>query len=74
MPELQRRGIFQEDYPRVPQPKGATERVGLTAREGLVGVGQRHLHESHYGYSHKWLESEEEAKAKWEAANAAKKA
>lgn len=74
MPELQRRGIFHEDYPEVPQPKGATERVGLTAREGLVGVGQRHLAPTHYGHSHKWLESEEEAKAKWAAANAAKKA
>ncbi|ORY72722.1 luciferase-like domain-containing protein [Leucosporidium creatinivorum] len=58
IPELQRRGIFRNEYPEMPQPKGATQK--------------KHLHHTHYGYSHKWLETEEEAKAKWEAAKLAK--
>ncbi|KAI5475338.1 hypothetical protein MNV49_001607 [Pseudohyphozyma bogoriensis] len=62
IPELQRRGIFWDDYPEVPQPAGATEKIGITAREGLVGVGQKHLHPSHHGHSFKWVLDEKEAK------------
>ncbi|KAI5481590.1 hypothetical protein MNV49_002816 [Pseudohyphozyma bogoriensis] len=48
VPELQRRGLFWEDYPEVTQPAGATERIGITAREGLLGVGQPRLQPTHY--------------------------
>ncbi|KAI5479844.1 hypothetical protein MNV49_002402 [Pseudohyphozyma bogoriensis] len=61
IPVLQRRGLFWDDYPDVPQPAGATEKIGITAREGLVGVGQKHLHPTHYGHQFKWVLDTKEA-------------
>lgn len=59
IPELQRRELFWDDYPEVPQPAGSTKKVGITAREGLAGkVGQKHLDPSHYGYQFKWKQNE----------------
>ncbi len=63
MPELQRRGIFWDDYPEVDQPAGATHKIGITAREGLTGVGgkdrqgqnTKHLDPAHYGSKFKWI-------------------
>lgn len=56
VPELQRRGLFWEDYPEVEQPAGSREKIGISAREGLQGkVGSPHLDPSHHGYSHKWI-------------------
>ena len=69
VPELQRRGIFWDDYPEVLQPEGATHKLGITAREGLTGVGgkgrqgknTKHLDPAHYGSRFKWvLDGEEE--------------
>lgn len=63
IPVLQERGLVWKDYPEVPQPAGATEKVGITAREGLSGViGQKHLHPTHYGHSHKWILEEDKVK------------
>ncbi|KAI5475194.1 hypothetical protein MNV49_001847 [Pseudohyphozyma bogoriensis] len=62
VPELQRRGLFWEDYPEVEQPKGALEKIGISAREGLQGkVGSKHLDPSHYGYRFKWIDENEKA-------------
>lgn len=55
VPELQRRGLLWDDYPEVPQPAGATKKIGLTAREGLLGVGQKHLPKEAYGHRFKWV-------------------
>ncbi|KAL8286562.1 hypothetical protein RQP46_004579 [Phenoliferia psychrophenolica] len=55
VPELQRRGLLWQDYPEVPQPEGAIRKVGLTAREGLLGVGQKHLPKESYGHRFKWI-------------------
>ena len=63
VPELQRRGIFWENYPEVDQPVGATHKIGITAREGLTGVGgkgkaglnTKHLDPAHYGSQFKWV-------------------
>jgi len=68
VPELQRRGIFWEDYPEVPQPEGAFQKIGITARESLAGaIGSPHLAKDHYGHQFKWLESAEEIKRKKES-------
>lgn len=56
VPELQRRGVHWLDYPSVTTnaaDAAATAR-GLTAREGLYGVGQSKLREDHYGSRFKW--------------------
>jgi hypothetical protein len=60
VPELQRRGLFWDDYPEVEQPEGSTEKIGITAREGLQGkAGNKHLDKSHYGHQFKWVLDEE---------------
>jgi hypothetical protein len=60
VPELQRRGLFWDDYPEVEQPAGATEKIGISAREGLQGkVGSQHLDPSHYGHRFKWVLEED---------------
>lgn len=55
IPVLQERGIFWKDYPEVPQKEGARRKVGITAREGLLGVGQKHLRADHPGSAYKWI-------------------
>ena len=49
VPELQRRGVHWKDYPERPDGKG------ITAREGLYGVGQTKLRDDHYGSRFKWV-------------------
>jgi hypothetical protein len=69
---LQRRGIFWDDYPEVDQPAGATHKIGITAREGLTGVGgkgrqgqnTKHLDPAHYGSKFKWVLEEDETSGK----------
>ncbi|KAI5478195.1 hypothetical protein MNV49_005362 [Pseudohyphozyma bogoriensis] len=64
IPELQRRGLFWDDYPAVEQPEGAFEKIGITAREGLSGkIGQTHLDPTHFGHQFKWLDASEKAPA-----------
>ncbi|WWC71773.1 uncharacterized protein I206_105732 [Kwoniella pini CBS 10737] len=48
VPELQKRGVHWLDY-----PKGSVD-TGLTARESLTGVGNRHLPQDHYGSRFSW--------------------
>lgn len=53
VPELQRRGVHWLDYPETS--------TGLTAREGLYGVGQAKLRDDHYGSRFKWRAGQERA-------------
>ncbi|ORY90124.1 luciferase-like domain-containing protein [Leucosporidium creatinivorum] len=56
IPELQSRGLFHTDYDAVPQPTDASRPIGVTAREGLLGVvGHPHLDPSHHGHQFKWI-------------------
>ena len=48
VPELQRRGVHWEDYPKTKDGKG------ITAREGIYGVGQKELRDDHYASKFKW--------------------
>ncbi|KDE03154.1 hypothetical protein MVLG_06349 [Microbotryum lychnidis-dioicae p1A1 Lamole] len=48
VPELQRRGVHWTDYPQRPDGQG------ITAREGIYGVGEVKLDDRHYGAQYKW--------------------
>ncbi|KAI5479872.1 hypothetical protein MNV49_002430 [Pseudohyphozyma bogoriensis] len=48
VPELQRRGVHWLDYPE------KTDGKGITAREGLFGIGQSRLRDDHYAHKFKW--------------------
>jgi hypothetical protein len=47
VPELQNRGVHWLDYP-------TKANGGLTAREGIHGVGQSRLPHDHYGHAFHW--------------------
>lgn len=53
VPELQRRGVFRTEYP------ARLDGKGLTAREGIYGVGQTKLQDAHYGSRYKWRAGED---------------
>lgn len=68
VPILKKRGVVWGDYPQVEQVKlkdgeekgfGVGEKVGLTSREKLYGVGQKRLRKDHYGSKFTWRAGEE---------------
>ncbi|ORY81778.1 dibenzothiophene desulfurization enzyme A [Leucosporidium creatinivorum] len=59
VPELQRRGVHWLDYPS--RADGNTK-LGITAREGVFGVGQVKLREDHFASKYRWRAGSEAPK------------
>jgi alkanesulfonate monooxygenase SsuD/methylene tetrahydromethanopterin reductase-like flavin-dependent oxidoreductase (luciferase family) len=66
VPVLKQRGLVWNDYPQAPQPQpqqvsdgpqhgfGLNEHLGLTSREKLYGIGQKHFRNDHYASRFSW--------------------
>lgn len=71
VPILKKRGVVWGDYPSVEQPReeevedgpktgyGRGEKVGITTREKLYGVGQKRLRSDHYASKFTWKAGQE---------------
>ncbi|KAJ1022008.1 hypothetical protein NDA18_005244 [Ustilago nuda] len=74
VPILKERGVVWADYPQVQQPEkaqlkdgpkhafGLGEKIGITSREKLYGVGQKTFRKDHYASKFTWKAGEEAPK------------